>query len=90
VHVAHVPERSRYELRDGEALLGVAEYVDRDEVRDVHHTEIVRERRGKGLGDVLVAGVLADVRATGLRVRPTCWFVDAYLRHHPEVADLRA
>jgi predicted GNAT family acetyltransferase len=90
VEVVHVPERSRYELRDGDVVLGVADYVDRGEVRDVHHTEIVRKRRGQGLGDELVAGVLADVRATGRRVQPTCWFVDGYLRDHPEVADLRA
>jgi predicted GNAT family acetyltransferase len=90
MEVVHVPERSRYELREGDEVVGVAEYVARGDALDVHHTEILPARRGHGLGDVLVSGLLRHVRASGRRVVPTCWFVDGYLRDHPEVADLRA
>jgi predicted GNAT family acetyltransferase len=42
----------------------------------------------KGLGARLVAGALDDIRARGLRVVPFCPFVRAYIRRHPEYADL--
>jgi predicted GNAT family acetyltransferase len=90
LEVVHVPARSRYELREDGALLGVAEYVARGEVLHVHHTEIIPARRNHGLGEQLVAGMLADVRERGGRVVPTCWFVADYFRDHPEAADLRA
>jgi predicted GNAT family acetyltransferase len=42
----------------------------------------------RGLGSALVAGALDDARARGLRVVPICPFVDAYIRRHPDYADL--
>ena len=90
IEVVHVPARSRYELRERGALLGVAEYVARGDVLNVHHTEIIPARRNHGLGEQLVGGMLIDVRERGQRVVPTCWFVADYLRDHPETADLRA
>jgi predicted GNAT family acetyltransferase len=40
------------------------------------------------VGSQLVRGALDDLRARGLRVVPLCPFVAAYLRRHPEDADL--
>jgi predicted GNAT family acetyltransferase len=80
----------RYELVDDDQLVGIADYVLRDSVMVLPHTEIDANRRGHGLGDVLVGGVLDDVRARGLTVVPTCWFVREYIDRHPEAADLLA
>lgn len=52
------------------------------------HTEVDTEVRLRGLGSALVGGALDDARARGLRVVPICPFVDAYVRRHPEYADL--
>jgi predicted GNAT family acetyltransferase len=38
----------------------------------------------------LVAGALEDIRGRGLSLVPVCPFVRAYLRRHPEQADLVA
>ncbi|HYF46983.1 MAG TPA: GNAT family N-acetyltransferase, partial [Acidimicrobiales bacterium] len=54
------------------------------------HTEIARERRGQGLGEVLVRGALDDVRERGEVIVPACWFVAEFVRDHPEYADLVA
>src|SRR5439155_23952305 len=43
---------------------------------------------GRGLGTRLIAGALDDIRARGLELIPTCPFVRAYLRRHPEQRDL--
>jgi hypothetical protein len=83
-------ERRRYELVDDEQVVGVADFVLRDAVMVLPHTEIDARRRGRGLGDVLVGGVLDDVRARGMTVVPSCWFVREYIDRHPETADLLA
>lgn len=96
ITVTREDSRHRYEVRlDGE-LAGFADaYVDGDEaggsgVVVVPHTEVDPAFGGQGVGSALVKGLLEDVRARGLVVRPLCSFVAAYLDKHPEYADLRA
>jgi uncharacterized protein len=54
------------------------------------HTEVEPAFEGQGLGARLVAGALEDLRARGLKLVPQCPFVRAYLRRHPDQADLVA
>ena len=82
------PVRHRYALFDDGELVGIAQYRRDGDVVVVPHTEIVAARRGDGLGAVLVAGVLDDVRARGLTVRPQCWYVAQFVGEHPEYADV--
>ena len=88
--VRRVEERSRYELViDGE-LAGIADYREHEGALVLPHTEIDASRRGQGLGDVLVRGVLDDVRAQGRKVVPACWFVADYIERNADDADLLA
>lgn len=90
LEVRHAPDRSRYELLDAGEVVGIADYVDDGEHLVFPHTVIDPDRRGGGLGAVLVQGALDDVRREGRTVVPTCWFVAEFLDLHPEYADLRA
>jgi uncharacterized protein len=83
-------ERGRYELVEAGRVIGVADFRVRGDVVVLPHTEIARERRGGGLGAVLVRGVLDDVRQAGRTVVPACWYVAQYIDEHPEDADLLA
>ena len=39
----------------------------------------------------MVERLIADARAGGLKITPTCWFVaDEFERHHPDWDDLLA
>lgn len=79
---------SRYELLvDGE-LVGIADYEIVGDSVVLPHTEIARPRRGQGLGAMLVQGALDDIRPTGRRVVPRCWFVAEFIDDHPEYAEL--
>ena len=78
----------RYELWIGDDRAGVIEYGTRPGVVELIHTEIDPAFDGRGLGTHLVAGALDDIRARGLGLIPTCPFVRAYLRRHPEQRDL--
>lgn len=84
------PERSRYELHVDGQLAGFILYRVQPGVVTMVHTEIEPEQEGHGLGSILAAGALDDVRARGLKVRPLCPFVSLYIQRHPEYADLVA
>lgn len=85
------PDAGRYELLDGDAVAGYADYRDGGEGRLVFpHTVIDPARRGQGLGAVLVRGALDDVRRRGATVVPTCWYVAEYIDANPEYTDLLA
>jgi uncharacterized protein len=89
--VRNAPDRGRYELHVEGELAGVAEYrLEAGGVAVFPHTEIVPHLRGRGLGAVLVRAALDDVRATGRRVVPHCWYVARYIDEHPAYTDLVA
>jgi predicted GNAT family acetyltransferase len=80
----------RYELHVDGALVGIADYTERDGVVVLPHTEIDGARRGQGLGAVLVQGVLDDIEPTGRKVVPACWYVAQFIDEHPSYRDLVA
>ena len=88
--VTDVPEVSRYEIRDGEQLLGHADYQRRGDTVVFTHTEVDQDSGRSGLGSTLVRAALDDVRAKGGAVVPQCSFVRGWIEKHDEYADLVA
>jgi predicted GNAT family acetyltransferase len=87
--VADRPDELRYEILDDDGeLAGFVLYRREPGVIDLVHTDVDPKWEGKGVGAALVRGALDDLRARGLKVRPTCPFVRAYLSGHPEYGDL--
>ncbi len=85
------PDERRYELFvDGELVGELVYRLRGGSAITLLHTEVSPSVEGQGLGGRLVAGALADIRARGLRVVAVCPFVRAYLRRHPDAADLVA
>ena len=80
----------RYEVWAGDRLAGTIRYTREGDVVTLVHTEVDPAFEGKGLGSILVAGALDDVRAQGKLVHPLCPFVAAYIKRHPEYADVVA
>ncbi len=84
------PDAERYEIRDGDRLLGLAAYQRRGDQVLFTHTEIDPQAEGSGLGGRLVRAALDDVRAKGLQAVPQCSFVRGWIERHPEYGDLVA
>jgi uncharacterized protein len=80
------PAELRYELYADDELAGEIRYRRLPGALALVHTEVDPKRHG--LGTELVQRALDDIRARGLRVVPVCPFVAAYIRRHPEYADL--
>jgi hypothetical protein len=88
--VHHAPEADRYEIRDGDRLLGLAAYQRRGDQVVFTHTEVDMDKERSGLGSTLVRGALDDVRTKGGTVVPLCSFVRGWIERHPEYQDLVA
>jgi predicted GNAT family acetyltransferase len=78
---------NRFEL-DVEGGMAVAYYRAAPGRITITHTEVPTALRGRGIGSILVQGVLELARAKGLKVESRCPFVSAYLGKHPEYNDL--
>lgn len=83
-------EGRRYELVNGDELLGEIRYRTEPGVIVLVHTQVAPQAEGQGVGSRLVAAALENIRSRGLRLVPTCRFVKAYLERHPEQLDLVA
>ena len=82
------PSELRYELLLDDQVVGEILYRLAPDAVVLLHTEVLPSLEGKGLGAQLVAGALDDIRARGLHVVAVCPFVRAYIRRHPDYADL--
>jgi predicted GNAT family acetyltransferase len=79
---------ARYEVWDGEKLAAFTEYELTSDTIIFIHTEVEPEYEGHGVGGSLARFALDDARRRGLRVRPLCPFVKAWIERHPDYADL--
>ncbi len=59
-------------------------------VRDFNHTYVPEVFRGTGLAARLMERAIKDARAESFSIVPTCSYVAAQFRRHPDWADLRA
>lgn len=79
--VANNPERSRFEaVVDGETA--VLDYRLDGDVIAFTHTGVPPAIQDRGVGSALARTALDYAEAHGLRVRPQCAFVSAFIREH--------
>lgn len=88
--VRDAPEQHRYEAWDAGTLAGFAEYRLEPSTIVFVHTEVDPAFEGRGIASGLATFALDDARRRGLTVVPLCPFFAAFIRRHPEYADLVA
>ena len=88
--VADNPDESRYELRDGDTLIGIAAYRLTGHTITFTHTEVAEEYEGQGAGSQLAREALDDSRARSRHVVARCPFISSWIERHSEYADLLA
>jgi hypothetical protein len=79
----------RFELVEN-GLTAFATYRRHEGVVHLPHVEAPPALRGTGAAGRLMAGILGRIRADGEKVHPSCPYAAAYVRRHPEYADLVA
>ena len=87
VHLNSPANRFEIETPQGRAILKFARSGD---TIDLQHTFVPPAFEGGGYGSTLARAALDYARGHNLRVIPTCEFVQAFMKRHPEYDDLRA
>lgn len=86
--IADDPQARRFEIRDGDELVGFVEYhLHADEIA-LLHTEIATRFEGRGLAGELTRHVLDDARRRGRLVLPYCPYIRTWIARHPDYVDL--
>ncbi|HYO40264.1 MAG TPA: GNAT family N-acetyltransferase [Nocardioidaceae bacterium] len=78
------PAEHRYELYDGDQLVGFSAYKITGHKIAFTHTEVDPAFSGRGLARVLVGEELDDVRRRGLAVLPFCAYVRKVIASDPQ------
>lgn len=87
ITVRHDPDQDHFEaLSPAGEPVGRVTYRREGDVWDLDGTFVPGEHGGQGIATSLVREVLAEVRAAGGSVRPTCPFIATYLDRHPDEA----
>jgi predicted GNAT family acetyltransferase len=73
----------RFEI-DVEGEMALLDYVERGNDIALVHTEVPTSLEGQGVGSQLVQYALDYARRMGKRVIPSCHFVQAYIKRHPQ------
>jgi predicted GNAT family acetyltransferase len=60
------------------------QYAHSGDVYNLMHTFVPEELRGHGVAEELVRTTLDQIKAQGAKFLPTCPFVQAFLKRHPE------
>jgi predicted GNAT family acetyltransferase len=80
----HNDEKARkfYAVIDGQEA--VIEYAKMDGTYNLAHTYVPEELRGQGIAEQLVQGTLEQIRREGAEFLPSCPYIQAFLKRHPE------
>ncbi len=80
--------KNRFEASlDGKTAL-IKYRKEADGTLNLFHTEVPDEFEGRGVGGQLVKAALDQIKADNLKIIPSCPFVAAYVKRHPEYHDL--
>ena len=80
-------EANRRFVADVEGREATIEYVKMGDAYNLLHTFVPEELRGRHVGEDLVRGTLDQIKAKGATFLPSCSFVQAFLKKHPEHQD---
>jgi uncharacterized protein len=81
--------RHRYELVE-KGLTAFADYRREDDRLFIPHVEAPGALQGTGAAGRLMEGVVEHARAQHLKIVPSCPYAAAWLKRHPEHADVLA
>lgn len=73
-----------------DAGLALLKYTRRGGTMDLVHTDVPRQLEGQGYGRALAKAALDHARAEGIKVIPSCAFIQAFLKRNPKYSDLVA
>lgn len=86
--VTHDVNVRRFEVRAGDGPSSFLSYTFEGDRVVFDHTFVPDELRGRGIAANLVRAALNEARQRRWRIVPRCSYVAAFIKRHPEFADL--
>lgn len=83
IDVVHNVEKKRFEMQLGEQLAKVQYILGSSEIIFTH-TEVPEAFEGQGIAGKIAKVALDYAKNSGMRVRPMCPYIAAYIKRHPE------
>lgn len=87
LEVTHNPDKKRFETYIDEKLSKL-DYIQDGKNFVITHVGVHPDLRGQGVAGRIVQTGLEHAKENGLRVVPMCSYAAAYIRRHPEYAEL--
>ena len=87
LQITHNPDEKRFETWIGDKLSKL-DYIQDGKNFVITHVGVHPDFRGQGVAGKIVQVGLEYAREHTLRVVPMCSYAAAYIRRHPEYADL--
>ncbi len=89
LNVVHNTAQKQFEIDiDGEVAM-VKYYLGTNEILFTH-TEVPEAFEGQGVAGKIAKVALDYAKAEGLRIRPMCPYIAAYIQRHPEYQSITA
>lgn len=79
-------EQQFFYLEDG--LRSIIDYELRDQVMTITHTVVPSALEGRGIAADLTRHALQTAQQNDWKVVPACSYAEAYIKRHPEFANL--
>ena len=89
VEVVHNPAQKRFEMQLGDQIAMVKYILGSSEIIFTH-TEVPQAFEGQGLASKIAKVAVEYAKAQGLRIRPLCPYMSAYIKRHPEYHSITA
>ena len=87
--VVHNVEKKQFEMQLGEQLAKVQYILGSSEIIFTH-TEVPEAFEGQGIAGKIAKVALDYAKDSGMRVRPMCPYIAAYIKRHPEYQSITA
>lgn len=89
MRAVHMPEEKRITLLDSRGTAwGEMEYSLKGKVLSINHTGVSPEKRGEGLGELLMYEAIDYVEKNSLSIRPICPFAFRFFEKNSEYRNL--
>lgn len=85
--ITRLSDPDRYEITIDGTVAGFAAFLDMDDQRVFHHTEVGEDFGGRGIAGEVVQHALEATRSEGKRIVPVCPYVAKFVTKSDEFTD---
>jgi len=85
ITVQHSQEEKKFtiDIKDHDTAFLRYKEIDRSSI-DIYTTVVPSSLEGRGIAKLLANAAFNFAREKDLKIKPSCWYIDGYLKRHPQ------